>query len=376
MTPQAPDSSSAKILVVDDSSVDRETVAIVCSQLSSEIETAANGLDAIRLFRRNRHDLVICDYRMEPMSGLEVLSELRAIDPTVSCLLMTGSPDPNAIAYAQDGEAGGLITKPIAPRNLLSRAIVALGRLAGRTEPSHRVAISNRMDKCLPLRGVSPAVQKVRAEIQALAEVCAPIVVDGPVGSGKPEIAELLHQNGHFGMSVCIDCHCLRLSSDQLESSLIDSDGRFGQLLKMARDGTLILHNLEALPMPLQAALAKKLPEISERTHLIATVDGCFENLFEEGMIDSNLFFKLSANLLKLPYLRNRKEDVPEIVEAAALLGATGNDSKAVRLDLVDDFLASIRSWDYEGNVVYLLKLFEEFCENRDLRGNRHTAAS
>jgi len=238
--PQDHSDAFPAILIVDDNAVDRTLIASVCSRLKYEIDTAASGAEALDKYEKRQHKLVITDYIMEPMSGLELVKKLRAINPNVECLIVTGSATPEVMAYVQSNELSPVITKPITPTNLLNHAMLSMERHRGRKDGVGAIALTNRMDTCLPLIGSSPACLNLRNEVASLLKTTKPILIYGPAGSCKPQIAAFLHQEGSYGDSVCLECFCARESPEELAHSLIAADGTLGDMIELTKHGTLI----------------------------------------------------------------------------------------------------------------------------------------
>jgi len=318
LPPQSPDEPRPRLLVVDDSTTDRLTVAKFCDGLDCEVDVAASGDEAIENFKTTRYALVVVDYHMEPINGLQLISILREIDESAEYLIMTGYPDSKVMAYVQNNDMPPVMTKPITPGTLLTHAIVGLEKMRGSVVPQHSIGLSHRMDECVTLLGCSTALTRLRREVMAHLSVREPLVVAGEPESGKAPLARLLHQAGPYGRSLGIECFCLNESEEHIERTLISREARPGSLFKMARNQTLILHNLESIPLHLQSALLQRLDELSGTSHLIVVVDGELDELLDKETVHPELFFQLFKNVLEVPPLRERMEDLPEIARAIA----------------------------------------------------------
>lgn len=331
------------ILVVDDSSVDRRMIAAACSQLNGSIDMAASGAEALEKFKDKRYRLVITDYIMEPMSGLELATQLRQLDPEVEVIIVSGSPTPEVMAYVQSNELSPVMTKPITPQALINRAIVSLERYRGRREAIKGVALTNRMDECLPLVGRSELCQKLRDEVAALFCSSTPLLISGPLGSGKPQIAALLHQEGVYGDSVCVECFCQSETPEELSRSLISEAGIHGDMVELAKNGTLIIHNIEAMPPSLQQAFAENFDALLAKVHLIVLSDVCLDELLANGEMNESLYFKLSLETLNVPALSERPEDVEDIVAFILKTPEQYGVHKGLSLEDVADLVAQLK---------------------------------
>ncbi|MGJ8654041.1 MAG: sigma-54-dependent transcriptional regulator [Opitutaceae bacterium] len=312
--PSAQLDESISVLIVDDNSVDRHMIVYACSKLNAEVEMASTGEEAIERFKEKRHRLVITDYRMEPMNGVELAQNLMEIDPSVELILVSGSPTAEVMTFVQNNELAPVVTKPISPTSLINSAVICIERSRGRREVLTGVAMTNRMDDCLPLLGTSEVCQKLRREIADLIQMARPVLITGAVASGKLQIAHLMHRQGAYGDSLCLECHCANKTPEELSVALISESGEPGEMIQRAQKGTLIIHNIEILPMPLQQALAKEYDAITSDMNLIVVTDSSLDAMLDDGLIDDSLYFKLSLITLEVSPLADRMEDLPNVI--------------------------------------------------------------
>lgn len=302
------------ILVVDDSSVDRHMIVYACSKLNAELEMASTGEEAIEMFKEKKHRLVITDYMMEPMDGVELSENLLEINPCVELILVSGAPSAAVMAFVQNNELAPVVTKPISPSALLNSALICIERSRGRSEVLSGVAMTNRMDDCLPLLGNSDVCQKLRRDISKFIQLAKPVLITGAIAAGKLQIAHMMHRQGAYGDSLCLECYCANKSPEELSTALISEDGELGEMIKRAENGTLIIHNIENLPKPLQYALSNEYDHITSNMNLIVVSDSSLDALLEDELIDDSLYFKLSLITLEVPPLTERMEDLPDVI--------------------------------------------------------------
>lgn len=310
----ANDDENVSILIVDDNSVDRFMITTACARLHATADMASTGEEALAKFAAKRHRLVITDYVMEPMSGLDLARKLREIDPEVEIILVSGSPSAEAIAYVQENDLAPVITKPITPSALINTALLSLERKRGRREMLGGVALLNRMDTCLPLMGGSEICRKIRKQVTDLMPSREPLFISSPAGAGKAEIAHLLHSEGPYGNSKCLEIFCAEKSHEELAQLIITDSGALSDMICSTNSGTLILHNIEAMPMLLQQALVKEFDKLIAKVYLLVLSDICLDDLLDAFQIDESLYFKLSLKILALPVLSERAEDIPDMV--------------------------------------------------------------
>jgi DNA-binding NtrC family response regulator len=308
------DDRNVSILVVDDNSVDRFMITTACSRLHATPDMASTGEEALAKFIEKRHRLVITDYVMDPMDGLELAQKLREIEPTVEIIFISGAPSAEVIAYVQAHDLSPVITKPISPSLLINAALLSLERKRGRRDLLGSVALSNRMDTCLPLIGRSEACRQIRKKITELLPTRTPLFISGALGVGKEEIAHLLHGEGPYGDSRYLEVCCANESDEKLAQLIIAEDGALSEMIRRPDTGSLMLHNIEALPMVLQKALALEFNKFVSQIHLLVMSDVSLDDLLDAGQIDEGLYFKLSLKVLALPPLCKRAEDIPDMV--------------------------------------------------------------
>lgn len=356
-----PQSSSYKlklqsVLVVDDSAVDREIVSIACSCLDCEVETAKSAEEALAAYKERRHSVILTDYQMEPVNGLQLISQIRQFDPEANCLIMSGMPDAMVTNYVTHNNLPNVIAKPIRPTSLTEQIRIAFNRHRGASERLATVAVANRMDQCIALLGHSYEICQVRKQLARLVDSHAPLVLEGPNGIGKPEIARFIHGVGPFSQSHFVECVCSDMTTEEMRELVIDEDGNWGALLREARHGTLVLFNIQSLPMPLQEALAREFQSLTLECHVITMADGRLDAMLDGGQLDINLYFQLSVESLHIPALSERPADIEEIVRFITASPEYGESGKPISATEVDLLVAELRRTRLDRNLHELIE--------------------
>lgn len=336
-------SKSASILVVDDCSIDREIVSIACRSLECEVEMAGSATEALEMYRAKRHTLVLTDYQMEPLNGIELVVLLKDFDREVECILMTGYPDARLMNFVHEHELSSIITKPIRPGNLRDQLRVALNRDRGATLTTSGIVLTHRMDDCLSLLGESIEICGVRKRISQLLDDTQPLLIEGPCGTGKLEIARFIHENGPFGESHYVECHCADMDLTALHGQLLGPDGSWGALLEVARKGTLVIDNIETLPIAIQQTFAREFRSICEEMHVICLADIPLEQLLDDGRLDEMLYFEISLEILRIPAVPERLMDVDDMVRFIAANPVRYRLERELRTVEIDALIAQIR---------------------------------
>lgn len=294
--------SEHTVLIVDDSKVDLEIISIVCRALGCEVEVACDGLLAIETYHPERHDLVLCDYRMEPKSGIHVVSEIRKKDPEAKCIMISGYPDGELRAFAEEAHVLDIIVKPINANKLKETLRLALESDEGATEEVTGIALSNRMDDCEALSRNTPEIIALRDQLTEQISSDRPFMLVGPRGTAKRELAEFVHSNGSRGGSACVVLDCSQSTPDEIDRYLVNESGETGLRVREAEKGTLILHRVDSLPLKYQQALAMVYDELITRTRLILLLDTPLEDGLEQGTIGDEFYFKVASIAIEVPH--------------------------------------------------------------------------
>ena len=301
---------SPSILFVDDSKMDREVVSALCKGLNYRVDQAGSGAEALSLLQEKDYDLVMTDYKMEPMDGFELVEKVLEIKPSAVCVLMTGYLDLRARSAVENSGFFDVLSKPVSIHALSEVLRVALGRERGASGMMSPIALSNRMDQCLALLGDSKEIGIVRRELKEEINLKEPILISGPISVGKTFIARFIHEHGPFAKSHFVECHCEELKGEAFSTQLLSPEGEWGALLNEARGGTLVLHSVEALPLDCQRLLANAFQKIAQKMHVICLADTSLDEELSEGTIDDLLYFEISLCQLIVPCLETRPQDV------------------------------------------------------------------
>lgn len=322
------------ILVIDDEPLMREYVEEAMARAGYAVQGAGTGREGLALFEQHEHDLVITDLKMTPMDGLEVLRRLRERAPALPVIVMTAyGTIETAVAALKEG-AADYILKPFTPDAIelaVSRAIEH-ARLA-RENKFLRAELDARYDFS-GMVGDSPAMRRVYDDIRKVADSRATVLIRGESGTGKELVAAAIHHASQRRERPFIKVNCAALSAGILESELFGHEkgaftgaherkiGRF----ELADTGTLLLDEVSEIGAQLQPKLLRALQErefervggvktIPVDTRILATSNRALERAVEEGTFRQDLFFRLNVITIFLPPLRERREDIPVLMD-------------------------------------------------------------
>jgi len=326
--------AKARILIIDDEDLMREYVEEALRRAGYETASAAAGREGIELLNAKSFDVVITDLKMTPMDGLEVVRRVKAESPETHCIVMTAYGTIETAVTALKGGAEDYILKPFAPDELelaVSRALER-GRLA--QENQYLRAQLSKDHDIKAMVGDSPLMQSVYTQIERVAGSRATVLIRGESGTGKELVAHAIHYTGNRRDKPFIKVNCAALSAGLLESELFGHEkgsftgaherkiGRF----ELADGGTLLLDEVSEISPELQPKLLRALQErefervggttpIQVDTRIVGTSNRNLEEAVEQGKLREDLFFRLNVIQIRLPALRERKEDIPALMD-------------------------------------------------------------
>lgn len=326
--------SKSHILVVDDEPLMREYVQEALQRAGHVVTSASNGRDAIEQIAKQCYDVVVTDLKMAPVDGLEVLRAVRAHHSGTACIVMTayGTVE-TAVAALKEG-AFDYIMKPFAPDELELAVARAIERERLSQENRYLRGELERHYDFSAMVGESEAMRRVYEQVKKVADSRATVLVRGESGTGKELVARAIHNSGARRDRPFIKVNCAALSAGLLESELFGHEkgaftgaherkiGRF----QLADTGTLLLDEVSEIGIELQPKLLRALQErefervggttpIQVDTRIVCTTNRDLEEAVEKGLLREDLFFRLNVIPIALPPLRERKEDIPALME-------------------------------------------------------------
>ncbi len=322
------------ILLVDDEGKDAEEMADLLTRSGYDCTVAKSGQAGLDLLKASRFDLVLTDARLRDLDGLEILRQVRASSPDTEVVFVSGQGNiPSAVKAMQDG-AETYLVKPVNAAEL--RAIVekALGRqaLVRDNRDLHRA-----LDERFGLEGIvvgSPAMRQVLETVRQIAPTTATVLITGESGTGKELIARAIHNNSARKGKPFVALNCAALSATVLESELFGHErgaftgavaqrkGRF----EYAQGGTLFLDEVGDMPLETQVKLLRVIEEreitrvgsntaVPVDVRLVSATNRDLQALLAQGRFREDLLFRLKVVSVRLPPLRERKEELSLFIE-------------------------------------------------------------
>jgi DNA-binding NtrC family response regulator len=329
---------SPSILIIDDEPSLLESLSILLSRRGYRVETAQSGRAGIRQLRKEKPDVIVSDIKMPEVSGIDVLKAAREVDLFLPVILITARADVDTAIQALNDGAFQYIQKPFENRELLAQVENAL-QLRGRlSDLNSQMSVLKREVNELRAEfqpiGQSLAFDEVLKVARSVAPTESTVLLQGESGVGKEVFARLLHQLSNRADGPFVTINCGALPEQLLESELFghvkgsftgairDKDGMF----KVAQGGTFFLDEVGETSLSIQVKLLRVLQEreiipvgatTPEKVNvrIIAATNKDLEKEVARGSFRQDLFYRLNVIPLRIPALRERREDIPLLID-------------------------------------------------------------
>ena len=366
--PVAPEKYRGRLLVVDDEATARRALATLLSDDGYHVETAASGEEALEKLAASPPDVLLTDVRMPGIDGVELLTRAKARDPQLAVVVMTAFGNVRDAVHAMKVGAEHYITKPIDLDELslvIDRVLkqTALRREAGLLR--ERVRSENRFDNLL---GVSAPMESLFKTIAQVAPSRATVLLTGESGTGKERVAQAIHESSNRRDGPFVKLHCAALAETLLESELfghekgaftganVRREGRF----RLAHGGTLFLDEISEISPAIQVKLLRVLQErefervggnetLKVDVRIIAATNRDLAQMVREGRFREDLYYRLNVVSLRLPPLRERREDITLLAEF--FLRRFARESGKSLMGFTAEALQTLITYPWPGNV-------------------------
>ena len=357
-----------KILVVDDEKIVRESLFHWFQEEGYQIETAEDGETALRIFDKNKFDLLLVDMKMPGMSGLELLAKVKEIDKDTIVILITAFASvPTAIKALKDG-AYDYVTKPVDPDELEHLVKKALEQRSLRVENEQLKGSIEEIIKPDNLIGESAQMKKIYELIHTVAPTDTTVMIRGESGTGKELVAKAIHINSRRKYFPIIPVNCGALAESILESELFGHEkGAFtGAQFKrkgkfeMADGGTIFLDEIGSVSPKMQVELLRVIESkqfsrvggnqvIKSDFRVIIATNEPLEDLVKQGKFREDLYYRLNVFSIIIPPLRERTGDIP--VLAFYFLNNFCNAMNKNIKNISPEAMEFLTKYDWPGNV-------------------------
>ena len=359
-----------EVLVVDDEADIRELVSGVLEDEGYSVRTAGDSNSTLDAIEERRPTMVLLDVWLQGsrLDGLQLLQEIKRRDPTIPVLMISGHGNlDTAVAAVREG-AVDFIEKPFEAERLIY--------LVDRATETDRLRRENETLRQQvghedQLHGSSVAINTVRATLKRVAPTGSRVLISGPPGVGKEIAARMIHQWSPRARAPFIVLSAAMMSPERVEEELFGTEAE-GEvrpgLLEHAHGGTLFLDEIADMPLTTQAKILRVLTDQSYHrvggqrsvkvdVRVLSATSRNLQDEISAGRFREDLFYRLNVVPVRLPPLRERREDIPELV--SHFLARFAAERRMHALDISEEAMAALQAHDWPGNIRQLRNIIE-----------------
>ncbi|MDX1761588.1 MAG: sigma-54 dependent transcriptional regulator [Christiangramia sp.] len=365
----------SKILVIEDEAAIRRVLVKILSEESDsyQVDEAENGVQGLDRIKTSDYDLVLCDIKMPKMDGVEVLEAARKTKPEVPFIMISGHGDLDTAVNTMKIGAFDYISKPPDLNRLLNTVRNALDRKELVVENTR---LKKKVSKNYEMIGESEAIKNIKEMIEKVAHTDARVLITGPNGTGKELVAHWLHQKSDRSKGPMVEVNCAAIPSELIESELFghvkgaftsankDRAGKF----EAANKGTIFLDEIGDMSLSAQAKVLRALQEnkisrvgsdkdIKVDVRVVAATNKDLKKEIEENNFREDLYHRLAVILIEVPALKDRKEDIPLLVDyfSDKIAQEQGTNKK----EFTKGAIEALKKSEWRGNVRELRNVVE-----------------
>ena len=364
-----------KILLIEDEEPIRRVLIRILEEENKdyEITQCEDGKSGLTTLKKEDFDLVLCDIKMPKMDGVEVLQKVREIGINVPFIMLTGHGNVSTAVEAMKSGAYDFISKPPDLNRLLTAVRNALQIKNLVLENKN---LKKRIAKKYEMIGASDQINEIHNLVEKVAPTEARVLITGENGTGKELVAHHLHQKSNRSVSPFVEVNCAAIPSELIESELFGhTKGAFTSAIKdrpgkfeIANGGTLFLDEVADMSLTAQAKVLRALQEnriqrvggekdIKVDVRVIAATNKDLDKEIVEGNFREDLYHRLAVILIKVPSLKERKKDIPLLVDyfTENLIAEQGLDPKTFSKSAIDRLM----DYPWTGNIRELKNVIE-----------------
>ncbi len=359
------------ILIVDDEADIRAAIAGILEDEGYQTRVAHDSDSALAALAERRPSLVVLDVWLQGsrLDGIELLDEIKARDPTLPVVVISGHGNIETAVAAIKRGAYDFIEKPFQSEQLL--LVVQRATETERLKREYE-ALKERVGFETELTGSSPLINSVRATLKRVAATGSRVLITGPAGSGKEVAGRLLHQWSPRAGSPFVVVSAARMTPERVEEALfgVEEGGHLVRsgLFEQAHGGTMFLDDVADMPLPTQAKILRVLTEqVFQRVGGsrwvrvdVRVISATSRDLVAEiaaRRFREDLYYRLNVVPVRLPSLAERREDIAELVQF--FLTRYAAERRVSPPKLTDDTIAALQTYDWPGNVRQLRNVVE-----------------
>ncbi len=366
----------ARVLLVDDEINMAKTQAKILQRKGYVVETASNGRDALRVLGETPFDVVITDLKMPTMDGMQLLREMNVKERGCAVIVLTGHGTIESAVEAMQRGAADYLTKPCNPEELLLKVDKLLETKRLREEVEQLRREMRAFKKFGELIGQSPGMRNIYLLIAAVSENKSTVLVTGESGTGKELVARTIHRQAPWADRPFVAINCGAMSETLLDSQLFghrrgaftgaiaDHNGVF----QTANGGTLFLDEISEIPLSLQVKFLRAIQEkevtplgssrpVKVDVRIIAASNRDLEDAVRRGTFRDDLFYRLNVVPIHLPPLRERREDIPLLIEH--FVSTFSTEYKVEPKKIAPEAMEKLNAYPWPGNIRELQNMIE-----------------
>ncbi len=361
-------SSKGKLLIVDDELSVRDSLGKWFREEDYEVGTAENAQEALTRLAEGKWDLALVDIKMRGTDGIELQRRMHEIDPEMLVIMMTGYASVETAVMALKNGAYDYVTKPLDPDDIAHQIQKALSHRKVQQENVRLRETVAEVQRPPDMVGQSKAMQRVFDAIETVAPTDATVLITGESGTGKELVARAIHSGSPRKFQPLVAIHCGALTETLLESELFGHEkGAFtgAQYRKkgkfeIAEGGTVFLDEIGDITLKTQTDLLRVLQEreivrvgsnqpIKVDFRCVAATNRDLQQLIDEGRFRPDLFYRLNVFRIELPPLRERKEDIPLLVNHFVQKFSLSMNKRITRV--APSAMYQLQQYSWPGNV-------------------------
>ena len=362
----------AKILVIDDEAAIRRILKEILEHEQYQVDDAASAIEALPLVKENEYDAILCDIKMPQMDGIEFLEEAKKISDAPVIMISGHGTIDTAVEAIKKG-AFDYISKPPDLNRLLITLRNALDKSQLMTETKALKKVVNRKYQMI---GSSAPMNEIHDIIEKVAPTNARVLIEGENGTGKELVARHLHELSNRSYAPFVEVNCAAIPSELIESQLFGHEkGSFTSAIKMkkgdfelANNGTLFLDEIGDMSLSAQAKVLRALQEnkitrvggeceINVNVRIIAATNKNLKEEIQKGNFREDLYHRLSVIIINVPPLRDRLDDIPELV--GYFVDSISSEMGKAAPTFTQDAIEELQRYRWTGNIRELHNVIE-----------------
>ena len=362
----------SRILIVDDQAAILRVLREILENEKYLVDDASNVPDALQLMKEQEYDAILCDIKMPDMDGFDMLRLVKETS-NVPVIMISGNSTQNEVADAMKEGAFDFISKPPDLNRLLYTVRNALDKKNLCAENKALKKVVNRQHEMV---GTSAPMMEVRDMIEKVAPTGARVLITGENGTGKELVARQLHELSPRSYAPFIEVNCAAIPAELIESQLFGHEkGSFTSAIKqkkgdfeLANGGTLFLDEIGDMSLAAQAKVLRALQEnkivrvggekeIPVDVRIIAATNKDLRKMIEENTFREDLYHRLSVIVIHVPPLRERKDDIPLLVQS--FVGNISQSMGKAVPTFTDEAMEELKQYQWTGNIRELHNIVE-----------------